>query len=139
MEAEDETPEPETSAGSGRVFESLLDIEPAMDLPEDEPQPAPLAQDWQETTYEENVVDQTLEAVISRPRRRASASQITLMVILALLLATNIWTALSIVRLERTVEALETQTADTNTLISAFQEMVVDLLVRVDMISPSGP
>jgi hypothetical protein len=139
VEAEDETPEPETSAGSGRVFESLLDIEPAMDLPEDEPQPAPLAQDWQETTYEENVVDQTLEAVISRPRRRASASQITLMVILALLLATNIWTALSIVRLERTVEALETQTADTNTLISAFQEMVVDLLVRVDMISPSGP
>lgn len=129
VEGEDAA-EPESRAGGARVFEPLLDV----DLPEDDGAPeqesAPQG-DWRQSTAR--------EAAALRPRRRASRSELALIVVLGLLLLTNIWTALSIVRLERTVEALETQTADTHTLVTAFQEMVVDLLVRMDMMSPSGP
>ena len=146
VEGEDDLPEPEVRVGNARVFEPLLDtdlsegdsvVQKDLGGTADIPQP-----DWHE---EEPVQARSgsaapnHEAPAMRPRRPFLKSEVLMIVVLVLLLLTNIWTALSIVRLERTVQALETQTADTHTLMTTFQEMVLDLLVRMDMINQSGP
>ena len=146
VEGEDDPPEPKTRVGNARVFEPLLDTDlPAGDgaVQQDMVSPADLPQpEWQEEAPEpprSGSAVPTSQTAAFRPRHKVSTSEMVMIAVLVLLLLTNIWTALSIVRLERTVQALETQTADTHTLVTTFQEMVLDLLVRMDIMGQSGP
>jgi hypothetical protein len=137
-------------SGGARVFEPLLEAElpvfetegqPEEEGPADLPEPEWRAEMLQEAPVENWVPPEALEweSAARLPRRRVSTSEIITIVVLILLLLTNIWTALSIVRLERTVQSLETQTNDTYTLVTTFQEMVLDVLVRMDMMNqPPG-
>ena len=135
---DDDPPELESKASNARVFEPLLDIDLPMDLPEADTQPAHQT-DWHTAMHQDSPATDFRVGAAARPGRRASTSKIVLIVVLALLLVTNIWTALSIVRLKRTVQTLETQTTDTHTLVTTFQEMVLDLMVRIDTMSSRGP
>ena len=146
VEGEDDPPEPKARVVNARVFEPLPDTDlPAGDgaVQQDMTNPADLPQpDWHEEAPEPprpGSAIPTPETTAVRLRRKISTSEMVMIAVLVLLLLTNIWTALSIVRLERTVQALETQTADTHTLVTTFQEMVLDLLVRMDMMNPPGP
>lgn len=146
--AADEQAEQDAIESGARVFEPLPAPEhSAADsaLQEEEPDVEAQQPEWQAELEQEADLIQGTELpgeaapAPGRLRRRLTTSEIVMLVVLALLLLTNLWTALSVVRLERTVRTLETQMADTYTLVTTFQEMVLDLVVRIDMLDPAGP